>query len=130
MRAWLYVLAVLMATLKLIVPVACIAEAEQPDQKSQSQQQQQQPSDKLDPIVLAQFEKTLFAQLGMERRPHIVDRTKIVIPDELKDIYHKMMAAHELTDSVQLPMPGSDTKSANTIRSFAHEGNFLFNSLK
>lgn len=125
MRAWLYVLAVLMATLKLIVPVASsISSSSSSSRSSGSTEEKQQ----LDPVALAQFEKTLFAQLGMVRRPHIVDRSKIVIPDELKEIFNKMMEGHELMDSVNLPMPGSHTKSANTIRSFAHEGklNFFF----
>lgn len=122
MRAWLYVLAVLMATLKLIVPVASSISSSSSSRNSGNTEEKQQ----LDPVALAQFEKTLFAQLGMVRRPHIVDRSKIVIPDELKEIFNKMMEGHELMDSVNLPMPGTHTKSANTIRSFAHEGKQVY----
>lgn len=109
MRAWLFVLAVL-ATTKQIVQVAST----------------ENNRNQMDPVVLEQFEKTLFAQLGLTRRTRTIDRSKIVIPDELRDIYNKMMEGHQDTDSVNLPMPGVHTKSANTIRSFVHEGKFFF----
>lgn len=76
----------------------------------------------IDPVALAAYEKNLFAQLGLTKRPKIIDRANIVIPDELMETYHKMMAGHEHSDSVALPTPGVHTKSANTIRSYGHEG--------
>lgn len=105
MRAWLFVLAVL-ATFKEIVQVAS--------------------TDNFEPDKLEQIEKSLISLLGMERRPKIVDRTKIVIPDELQDIFNEMMTGHYAMDSVSLPMPGVHAKSANTIRCFQHEGKQFF----
>lgn len=115
MRAWLYVLAVLMATFKLIALVASTAELTPIASLKTT-------VETLDPVALAQFEKTLFAQLGMVRRPQVIDRSSIVIPIELTALYIKMMEGHEEFDSLSLPMPGALTKSANTIRSFIHEG--------
>lgn len=108
MRAWLFVLAVL-ATFKEIVQVAS--------------------TDSLEPDKLEQIEKSLISLLGMERRPKIIDRTKIVIPDELQDIFNEMMTGHYAMDSVSLPMPGVHAKSANTIRCFQHEGNYEIKKL-
>lgn len=110
MRAWLFVLAVL-ATFKPIVQVAST------DKRNKQQ---------IDPVALEQFEKTLLNQLGIEKRPKIIDRSKIVIPDELKEVFNQMMMGHEDIYSVNLPIAGKHTKSANTIRSFAHEGEHLF----
>ncbi len=106
MRAWLFVLAVL-ATFKEIVQVASTDNSLEPDK-------------------LEQIEKSLISLLGMERRPKIIDRTKIVIPDELQDIFNEMMTGHYAMDSVSLPMPGVHAKSANTIRCFQHEGTDYF----
>ena len=108
MRAWIFVLAVL-AT---IIPIVQVASTDK--------------RINLDPGELELFEKTLFAQLGMEKRTRIVDRSNIVIPNELQDIYNKMMHSQEYSDSISLPLPGANTKSANTIRSFAHEGKYLY----
>lgn len=103
MRAWLFVLAVL-ATFKEIVQVAS--------------------TDILEPDKLEQIENSLISIFGMEKRPKIIDRTNIVIPDELHDIYNRLTTGAPM-DSVNLPMPGVHAKSANTMRSFQHEGNFL-----
>lgn len=112
MRAWLYVLVVLMAaTLNDQNVVQAAVDAD--DAKNV-----------IDPEAMAKFEKTLFAQLGLSKRPQIVDRSSIVIPEELMEIYKKMMEGHETSDSVALPTPGQHTKSANTIRTYAHEGEF------
>lgn len=104
MRAWLYVLAVLMAAIFVQIVVSAEAAVD------------------VDPVAMAKFEKTLFAQLGLTKRPQNVDRSAIVIPDELMDIYHKMMEGHKTSDSIALPTPGVHSKSANTIRTYSHEG--------
>lgn len=103
MRAWLFVLAVL-ATFKDIVQVAS--------------------TDNLEPDKLEQIENSLISIFGMEKRPKIIDRKNIVIPDELHDIYTRLTAGAPM-DSVNLPMPGVHAKSANTMRSFQHEGKFF-----
>lgn len=109
MHAWLYVLAAFVTVVQLRMHTVVGATAAA-----------------IDPVVLASYEKDLFAQLGLTKRPKIIDRANIVIPDELMEIYHKMMAGHEHSDSVQLPTPGRHTKTANTIRSYGHEGEFSF----
>lgn len=108
MHAWLYVLAVLITAAATVQTAAGAAGADAA----------------IDPVALANYEKDLFAQLGLTKRPKIIDRASIVIPDELMDTYRKMMAGHEQSDSVALPTPGLHTKSANTIRSYGHEGTF------
>lgn len=108
MRGWLFVLAVL-ATFRPIVQVASTDK-----------------SKPIDPEVVEQFEKTLLSQLGMEKKPKSIDRSKIVIPNQLKEVYNKIMVDHELINSVNLPVPGVHAKSANTVRSFAHEGKLIW----
>lgn len=56
---------------------------------------------------------------GFRKRP-IVDRSKIVIPQAMLDMYERQMN-HPL-DTASIPRPGLHTKSANTIRSFTHVG--------
>lgn len=111
MRAWLYVLVVLVAATLNDQIVVQAVDAD---------------TTVVDPEAMAKFEKTLFAQLGLSKRPQIIDRASIVIPDELMEIYKKMMEGHETSDSVALPTPGQHTKSANTIRTYVHEGWFFF----
>lgn len=75
------------------------------------------------------IEKNLLTLFGMSKRPKPIDRSKIVIPEAMKMLYAEIMG-EELRESVNLPKPGLHTKSANTVRSFTHEGNFThFDSL-
>lgn len=74
--------------------------------------------EKPDPDTLVQIEKSLLSILGL-RKPPKIDRTKVVIPEHMKELYTQIMG-HEL-DSVNIPKPGLYTQSANTVRSFAHE---------
>lgn len=120
MRAWLYVLAVLMAATFNEHILAVHAAAPTADAPT---------APVVDAVAMAKFEQTLFAQLGLNKRPDIVDRASIVIPDELMEIYNKMMEGHEQSDSVALPTPGQHTTSANTIRTYVHEGGLLSNTL-
>lgn len=66
-------------------------------------------------------EKNLLTIFGMSKRPKPIDRSKVVIPDAMKQLYAELMG-DELRESVNLPKPGVHTKSANTVRSFTHEG--------
>lgn len=66
-------------------------------------------------------EKNLLSIFGMSKRPKQIDRSKVVIPDAMKALYAEIMG-EELRESVNLPKPGLNTKSANTVRSFTHEG--------
>lgn len=69
------------------------------------------------------IEKNLLTLFGMSKRPKPIDRSKIVIPDAMKMLYAEIMG-QELRESVNLPKPGLLTKSANTVRSFTHEGDY------
>lgn len=69
-------------------------------------------------------EQNLLTLFGRSKRPKPIDRSKVVIPEEMKKMYADMMG-EELRESVNLPKPGLHTKSANTVRSFTHEGMYL-----
>lgn len=125
MHAWLYVLAVLITVLATGAPFAG-SRATGVGVGASSAPPAPANAAAIDPVALANYERDLFAQLGLSKRPTITDRASIVIPDELMDIYHQMMAGHEQSDSVALPTPGVHTKSANTIRSYDHEGESRF----
>lgn len=75
----------------------------------------------LDHDTQIKVEKNLLSIFGMKKRPTPIDRSKVVIPDAMKALYAEIMG-EELRESVNLPKPGLHTKSANTVRSFTHEG--------
>lgn len=81
---------------------------------------------KPDPSTLVEIENSLLSLFNMKRPPKI-DRSKIIIPEAMKKLYAEIMG-HEL-DSVNIPKPGLLTKSANTVRSFTHKGEFFLNYL-
>lgn len=82
----------------------------------------------MDDETKVKVEKNLLSIFGMTKRPHPIDRSKIVIPEAMKQLYAEMMG-DELKESVNLPKPGLLTKSANTVRSFIHEGKSIFLSI-
>ncbi|XP_073827065.1 decapentaplegic morphogen [Musca autumnalis] len=73
---------------------------------------------KPDPSTLVEIENSLLSLFNMKRPPKI-DRSKIIIPEAMKQLYAQIMG-HEL-NSVNIPKPGLLTKSANTVRSFTHK---------
>ncbi|XP_017860240.1 PREDICTED: protein decapentaplegic [Drosophila arizonae] len=73
---------------------------------------------KPDPSTLVEIENSLLSLFNMKRPPKI-DRSKIIIPEAMKNLYAQIMG-HEI-DSVNIPKPGLLTKSANTVRSFTHK---------
>ncbi|XP_037815047.1 protein decapentaplegic [Lucilia sericata] len=73
---------------------------------------------KPDPSTLVEIENSLLSLFNMKRPPKI-DRSKIIIPEAMKQLYAQIMG-HEL-NSVNIPKPGLLTKSANTVRSFTHQ---------
>lgn len=119
MHAWLFVLAVL-ATLQPLVQVASTEEVKSSSSIITSSTTEDKNRDKPNPETLVQIEKNLLSLFGFNKRPK-VDRSKVVIPEAMKQLYAEIMG-HEL-ESVNLPKPGLLTKSANTVRSFTHEGN-------
>lgn len=82
----------------------------------------------LDHDTKIKVEKNLLSIFGMSKRPKQIDRSKVVIPDAMKALYAEIMG-EELRESVNLPKPGLHTRSANTVRSFTHEGEHLSLSL-
>lgn len=82
----------------------------------------------LDKETKIKVEKNLLTLFGMSKRPKPIDRSKIVIPEAMKTLYSEIMG-EELRESVNLPKPGLLTKSANTVRSFLHEGKYHIQKL-
>lgn len=77
----------------------------------------------LDKETKIKVEKNLLTLFGMSKRPKPIDRSKIIIPEAMKALYSEIMV-EELRESVNFPKPGLLTKSANTVRSFLHEGKY------
>lgn len=71
------------------------------------------------PSEVARVEKTLLSMLGMSERP-VVDRKKAQIPQEMIDLYHEQIGQDYASSA--LPLPGRLTRSANTVRSYTHQG--------
>lgn len=141
MRAWLLVIAVL-ATFQPIVQVASTEDISSSssdtstqtsttnnnklnqinnDEEETTTQQQQQQRTKPDPETQVQIEKNLLSLFGMKSRPRSIDRSKVIIPEAMKQLYADITGQELRTTN--LPKPGLHTKSANTVRSFQHEGN-------
>lgn len=139
MRAWLFVLAVL-ATVQPIIQVASTSIEETSASSSSSfatslsstsssstviqddvnteQDSEHRVRLKPDPSTIVEIEKNLISLFGFTTIPKI-DRSKVVIPEAMKELYTQIMG-YEL-DTLNLPKPGLHTKSANTVRSFTHE---------
>lgn len=64
-------------------------------------------------------EKDLLSILGLKQRP-IADKKKAQIPQAMINLYQKKINH----DSLFLPLPGSLTRSANTVRSYTHQGEY------
>lgn len=75
----------------------------------------------MDQDTQIKVEKNLLNIFGMKKRPTPINRANVVIPDAMKVLYAEIVG-EELRDSVHFPKPGLHTKSANTVRSFTHEG--------
>ena len=147
MRAWLFVLAVLATLNNAVQRVSTeeVASSSNParitidslessstldssssnsvlsDNLSSDRESSSFNREKPDPQTLVQIEKNLLSLFGFHKRPK-VDRSKIVIPEAMKELYAQIMG-HEL-DSTNVPKEGLHTKNANTVRSFTHEGNY------
>ncbi|XP_063240387.1 protein decapentaplegic [Bacillus rossius redtenbacheri] len=62
-------------------------------------------------------EDSLLSLLGLRRRPR-VDRSKVVVPPEMLELYRRQTGLRLGTTA--LPLPGRHTRAANTVRSFTH----------
>lgn len=87
-----------------------------------SSTQQKKVRESPDPKTLAEIEGNLLQMFGFKERPQ-VDVKNIVIPEPMRQLYADIMG-HEL-DSTSLPRPGLYSQTANTVRSFPHEGKNL-----
>nr|AHH30784.1 decapentaplegic [Clogmia albipunctata] len=89
------------------------------DEDEEDQAERNRRREKPDPETLVAVEKNLLSLFGFKKRPK-VDRSKVVIPEELKQLYAQLTG--EDLDLVNVPKSGLDYfKSANTVRSFTHE---------
>lgn len=102
---------------------ASAAPEEEEDEDSLSHHQEKLTL-KPDTDTLVKVQNTLLSAFGLKRRPKNLDRSKIVIPEAMKKLYAEIMG-QEL-DSINIPKPGLHTKTANTVRSFTHQGEFTF----
>lgn len=94
------------------------------DSKHINENEASKPSMKLDPETEVIFKNSLLSIMGVSKRPKPIERSKHVIPDSMKKLWTDL-TSEELRESVNLPKPGLHTKSANTVRSFTHEGMYL-----
>uniref|UniRef100_A0A182SDJ8 TGFb_propeptide domain-containing protein n=1 Tax=Anopheles maculatus TaxID=74869 RepID=A0A182SDJ8_9DIPT len=132
MHAWFYVLVVL-AISQGVLRVASTGHNAAPQTKvtaneisdgepDASDDQLGDSSSRPDPKTLVEIEKNLLSLFGFPNRPKI-DRSKVVIPEAMKQLYAQIMG-HDLVDSVSVPKEGLNTRNANTVRSFTHEGTY------
>lgn len=74
--------------------------------------------------VMQQVETSLLSLFGFERRPRAIDRTKVHIPQAMLDLYKKH-TGQEVQFTSNFKRPGLHARSANTVRSFTHQGGCL-----
>nr|CAD7266761.1 unnamed protein product [Timema shepardi] len=110
MRGLLMVLPVLTT---LLVPYPPVTDA------SQTPTRQQQKGRAMDADMLNSVETNLMSLFGFKRRPRL-DRSKVVIPDAMLELYQRQTGLS--LDTASLALPGRHTKTANTVRSFVHKG--------
>ncbi|XP_066245557.1 protein decapentaplegic-like [Euwallacea similis] len=70
------------------------------------------------PEVIEKVESTLFSLFGHKKRPQKMDRSKLVIPDEMKRLYELQNGMKFATSNI--PKKAAYLTSANTVRSFVH----------
>lgn len=107
MRGLLMVLPVLLATLL------------QPACSSFSPKSTTSNSLKKNPEVLATVEASLLSLFGFKRRPR---PGKVVVPEAMLELYRQQTGFD--VDTSALPLPGRHTRTANTVRSFPHVGEY------
>lgn len=93
-------------------------------ENSLSHHPEQKTTFKPDTDTLVKVQNTLLTAFGLKRPPRKVDRSKILIPETMKQMYAEII--DQDLDSVTIPRPGLNTKTANTVRTFIHQGEFFF----
>lgn len=71
-----------------------------------------------DDKVLKAVESNLLTLFGLKRRPR--SARSIVIPDALKTLYRRQTGMD--VETTNFALPGRHTGSANTVRTFTHQG--------
>lgn len=88
---------------------------------------QQEERVKPDPETLVTIEKNLLSLFGFKTRPKI-DRSKVVIPEAMRRMYAETTGMElDLPDDLPKPQVRAH-QTANTVRSFTHEGESRFKS--
>lgn len=64
-------------------------------------------------------QSSFLSKLGLRNRP-MVDRSKVHIPQAMVEMYERQINGEY--ESTALPLPGRLTRSANTVRSYTHQG--------
>lgn len=66
---------------------------------------------------VADIERNLLSLFGLRSRPR-PDRSKVTIPPAIMELWRRSF--NQEIDTTALPLPGSLTRSANTVRTFSH----------
>lgn len=113
------VLLVVLLTL-LLTPVVASAKSDtlREKKKDKGKPVQRKVSDK-DEKVLKTIETSLMSLFGFSKRPR-PNKKDIVIPKAMLELYEQQTGME--VDTTNFMLPGRLTSSANTVRSFTHEG--------
>lgn len=76
-------------------------------------------SSSLSADVLLEVESNLMSLLGFKKRPK-ADKSKIVVPQAMLELYHRQTGL--FLDTASIAKPNLHTRNANTVRSFNHVG--------
>lgn len=75
-----------------------------------------------DEKMLKAVESNFLSLFGMKRRPR--SNRNVVIPDAMKELYRRQTGME--VETTNFALPGRLTGSANTVRSFIHQGKLFF----
>lgn len=90
------------------------------DEEEEDVVEPEPPRAKPDPETLVTIEKNLLSLFGFKKRPSI-DRSKVVIPEAMRRMYAETTGME--LDLPDAPKPNArGHMTANTVRSFTHEG--------
>lgn len=108
------------------------AVATTPDAKLSPETSTESAKVRINAAEKALLENSILSLLGLSKRPKPIDRSKIVVPDTMKQLYDDLMNDDEKRPP-NFPEPNYYTRKANTVRSFAHagkiNGNIFFTNL-
>lgn len=97
-----------------------VSTAEDEEEEEDEVVEPEPPRAKPDPETLVTIEKNLLSLFGFKKRPSI-DRSKVVIPEAMRRMYAETTGME--LDLPDAPKPNArGHMTANTVRSFTHEG--------